>query len=342
MASSDQALQYLNSFAHIITRTQTKEIGLWGEKEFQRAVGWAKCIEQVAGTSSESTITKAVHALYIKTNLGFFSKVGYTELQSATVLLIKYILHSEFVDFNPRLMRMAIEYFQTLDSENRALEDIINDRIKVDCKYNEMVRAYESTQKLFEKYGGERKSRRGPTLNYLVSQENSTFFDVRTKTFPVINLLTEVDRNNRESIDIFADCIVRWVLEAIAKKGAENEQSVAMLEAVHRLYFPNSPGSNKQIQFCDAEDASALSDAYFPFASSYIKEVVIACKLIPYSCKKREAMNQGDTRVKVAEILPRFQSLMNRSSQLQIFCKAVIEKSRESKDRAFDILHQFL
>ena len=76
MESGTQELQYLNTFAHIMTRTQTKEVGLWGKKEFQRALGWAKCIEQVVSASGENAIDKMLQDLHSNTRLGFFSRIS--------------------------------------------------------------------------------------------------------------------------------------------------------------------------------------------------------------------------------------------------------------------------
>ena len=122
--------KHVQNFASILTQTQTKALILWREKEFTRSWDWATYIEKIFVKLNEANYKKII--CMIDEPQPILLRLELQDLKQSRLLLIRYILHSDYIDLNlGDVLARSIDSYKYFDNGKFLIQKIIDDRIKV-------------------------------------------------------------------------------------------------------------------------------------------------------------------------------------------------------------------
>ena len=360
---------YVQNFLSILTQTQTKALILWREKEFVRSWDWATYIESVFKKVEEKDFQKLLNTMKEPQPIMFKLSLG--DFQQARLLLIRYILHSDYIDLNlEHVLSRAIGTYKHFKDGKRVIKEIIEDRIRVENDFNQANMLLNLTENVGEKVS--------PSLTdegrQIYSPNCIKLFDVNSfvctsdskaaiidNVPPVIKVLSTnkyVDKNDSSYVDCLGKFILSQCLawkaksslnDCVINNDAVNGSSEVLLKTFTELFsMPLSKNVDDaaercsiKLPLCSAEIASSLSHAYFPFAKAYLLELIHAALEISNgnfeAC--RINVNSNIKPMEAREVRPRFQHLMNRSPRLNLLCTSMLKELMDNGIDVAKILH---
>ena len=286
VAASD-VFRCIAGFGQVITRTQSHELTMWTTKEFERALGWAKLVEQLTLSFSADRMSS-----YIGQVTDFppvLRTLNFSEFKSATLCLLKYILHSDYIDTNHRVLQLSIDLCRKMYGSEYLENKILRDRYHVDQVLCESIKALESAEQLFCR---QTKFDKIPNCARLFSVEEIP----KERDFLLSTLSAfHIDKNCSDTKhDSYPTCIASYLLRSVEKQ---------------RLLYPLSMkqiGTDGAFHFCSSElflgtpnpdlspvTATEYADASFQFACMYIEELFIMSSRFKFDSMHKQCLKDG-------------------------------------------------
>ena len=349
---------YVQNFLSILTQTQTKALILWREKEFVRSWDWATYIENVFKKLEEKDFQKLLNNM--KEPQPIIFKLSLEDLQQARLLLIRYILHSDYIDLNlEHVLSRAIGTYKHFKDGKRVIKEIVEERIRVEDDFYQANVLLNLTEKIGQDVSPSATDAGRPiyspnciklfNTSTLVCKNRSTSDNAAIDSVPSVIKVLKTHKYIDKNDSSYVDCLGKFILSQCSASKVRSSSrdstdhsdvvsgsSEVLLKAFTELFsMPQSKnvdvaaerGSIK-LPLCSAEIASDLSHVYFPFAKAYLLELVHAA--IEISNGNFEACcidsKSNVMPMDASEVRPRFQNLMNRSPRLNLLCTSMLKE----------------
>ena len=333
------------------------------------ALGTGRLTSSVFKKVEEQDFQKLLNSMKEPQPIMFKLSLG--DFQGARLLLIRYILHSDYIDLNlEHVLSRAIGTYKHFKDGKRIIKEIIEHRIRIENDFNQANMLLAFTENVKKKVSpsstDEGRQIYSPNciklfdVNSLVHTSDSKA-DILDNVPPVIKVLTTnkyIDKNDSS----YVDCLGKFILgqcptwkaksslsDCIINTDAVNDSSEVLLKTFTELFsMPLSKNVDDaaeqcsiKLPLCSAEIASCLSHAYFPFAKAYLLELIHAAMEISYgnfeAC--RINLNSNIKPMEAREVRPRFQHLMNHSPRLNLLCRSMLKELMDNGIDLTKILH---
>lgn len=286
VAASD-VFRCIAGFGQVITRTQSHELTMWTTKEFERALGWAKLMEQLTLSSSADRVSS-----YIGQVTDFppvLRALKFSDFKTATLCLLKYILHSDYIDTNHRVLQLSIDLCRKKYGNEYLENKILRDRYYVDQVLCESIKALERAEELF---CTQTKFDKIPTCARLFSvEEIPKETDFLLSTLSAFHIGESCSDNKHDS---YPKCIASYLLRLGEKQRLLSPLSMKQM------------GTERAVGFCSAElflgtpttglsptTATVYADASFQFACAYIEELFIMSSRFELDSRHNRCLKDG-------------------------------------------------